>query len=87
MAMLHHDNRLQEQAFYTFIAGVAKSRHLKKISGDYQSQVREANLQMYFKVWRISQLQEAKFRRLFTNFNHRLYRKRVFKLLKGFSQT
>jgi regulatory protein YycI of two-component signal transduction system YycFG len=87
MAMLHHDNRRQEQAFYTFIAGVAKSRYLKKISGGYQSQVREANLQMYFKVWRISQLQEAKFRRLFTNFNHRLYRKRVFKLLKGFAQT
>jgi hypothetical protein len=57
------------------------------LSGNYQSQVREANLQIYFKVWRISQLQEAKFRRLFTNFNHRLQRKRVFKLLKGFAQT
>jgi hypothetical protein len=72
MAMLHHDGRLQKQAFYTFIAGASKSRNLKMISGNYQYQVREANLQMYFKVWRISQLQEAKFRRLFTNFNHRL---------------
>jgi hypothetical protein len=87
MAMLHHYNRLKNHAFYTFIAGAAKSRNLKMMSGNYQSQVREANLQMYFKVWRISQLQEAKNRRLFTNFNRRLQRKRVFKLLKGFAQT
>jgi len=72
MAMLHHDSRLRKQAFYTFIAGFAKSRNLRTISAGYQSQVREANLQIYFKVWRISQLQEARYRRLFTNFHHRL---------------
>ena len=87
MAMLHRDSRLQRHAFYTFFAGVAKSRNLKMISSDYQSQLREANLQMYFKVWRISQLQEAKFRRLSTTFNRRILRKRVFKLLKGYAHT
>ena len=35
MAMLHHDSRLRKQAFYTFMAGVAKSTTLRTISTGY----------------------------------------------------